>query len=1131
MSTISIKRILFAGTALVAVSAFSLQSQAANVPQTATGVLTWASNGAADNSTTDGTKALAGDDLNIVTFATTVTNNGTANDGSGNANTFAIGALTNTGAIAGGPFTVTTGSANDLAVTIGSVGLAASTSQGSFTVNNTSSGNVNATVVNVTGAFSSTGNLVLTNSDTTTAKTVTTTVGGNYTSAGTSTITAGSFAGADAILTLNGGTNTFGTALDLSDTAGGTGGHATLVLGGSGAQTVAGSIAGGAANEGTLTITNTDAAGGVTFAGTVGGGGDNLYAINASVANTTTTFSSGVHATTTNITGAGTVAFGSGSNTTNVSFAGNDGVVTLAGGGTFTGNVDDSTTADKGTLTLSGATTFTGTVGATDAIKALNAGVQGTASTFSSTVSAGTVTIDGGSSTASAGSVGFGSSLTAGAGGMTVSSEGTAAAQAESATVTGTFTDTGALNVTAANTSGANAKLTLNGATNTITGATTLTDGTSGLSTLEIGNGASVTFSGGLVGNASGEGTLTLDGATSVSGVIGSTSLLAINAGASGTTTFANAVTATTLNVTGTGTVDLNGTTGANVSFAGNGTVKLGTGLTLTGNVDTPTTAGTGKFTFVDNGTVTGTLGATHALNALTVGAANTTGELATVNGDLVAGNTTSISGNTLATNGAFTLGTGQTLNATITGIGATANGKVTAVGAATVSNSAILDITVASAATTAAVAGTTYDYNFITSGSTAVGQSVIIHGGSPLWTFTQVGNTADLEIAAHRNTVASIASLGGSANNAAVGAALDIAAGGSNAALTTTFANLAAAPTAAAANNILSSLTPTVNGGSQMAALEIGSQVQNITDNRMAALRADDGSTGVAAGASANDVSMWFQGYGQNATQDERDSIAGYTSTTWGGAVGVDTTRWANDSVFGFALNYGVATVDSKNVNTTSTNIDNYGLTLYNTIGLSPQTFINDQLNYAYNKIGNTRHNAGGTGIDATGNTNSDQYGAKIALGHDYVMGKTLITPDVSAAYTRLTTNGYSEKGSGPNLNVASSSQNNLDLGVGLKTAWTWQDPDGSLMKPSLHAGYDYAAIDDRIDTTSTFIGSPGATFVTTGPVPERNSFNAGASITYIASSDWDMSANYNYEYRTDYTSNAGTLRLTTHF
>jgi outer membrane autotransporter protein len=176
-----------------------------------------------------------------------------------------------------------------------------------------------------------------------------------------------------------------------------------------------------------------------------------------------------------------------------------------------------------------------------------------------------------------------------------------------------------------------------------------------------------------------------------------------------------------------------------------------------------------------------------------------------------------------------------------------------------------------------------------------------------------------------------------------------------------------------------------------------------------------------------------------------------------------------------------------------------------------------------------------GGAAIDADSSTHSDQYDAKVMFGRDYdVDYGTIITPDVSMAYTYLNTQGYTETGSASNLTVASNSQSNLDLGIGAKIAWKLKNPDGSLMKPALHAGYSYAAVDSRIDTTASFTGAIPAndpTFVTEGPTPERSRFDVGAGITYMTTANWDLTANYNYEYRTDYTSNTGTLRATAHF
>ena len=301
--------------------------------------------------------------------------------------------------------------------------------------------------------------------------------------------------------------------------------------------------------------------------------------------------------------------------------------------------------------------------------------------------------------------------------------------------------------------------------------------------------------------------------------------------------------------------------------------------------------------------------------------------------------------------------------------------------------------------------------------------------------------------------------------------------------------------------------------------------------------MRDNDGTTGVAAGASANGVGMWAQGYGQSATQDELNSVPGYSSTTWGGAVGVDSENILNNGVLGIALNYGKTSADGKDANATTTDVNNYGLTIYSLIGLDKQMFVDSQLGYAYNKIDTARHDSAGVGTPtAFGNTHSDQYSARVALGRDYgVDYGMVVTPDLSAAYTYLNTNGYQETSAagGIPLGVSSSSLNALDLGIGVKAAWKLKNPDGSLMKPMVKVGYAYDVIGDKVDTTSTFIGGgAGSTaFATQGPSPERNKFNAGAGITYMTTANWDLSANYDYQYRTDYQSHTGVVRATAHF
>src|SRR3990172_10489205 len=93
--SISFKKILLAGTALVAVAVVSTQSEATS-PRVMTASGTWASSGACNTGNTAIADACSGDAVTMNgAFTLTVTNNGTADDG-GLANDFNLGAVTNT---------------------------------------------------------------------------------------------------------------------------------------------------------------------------------------------------------------------------------------------------------------------------------------------------------------------------------------------------------------------------------------------------------------------------------------------------------------------------------------------------------------------------------------------------------------------------------------------------------------------------------------------------------------------------------------------------------------------------------------------------------------------------------------------------------------------------------------------------------------------------------------------------------------------------------------------------------------------------------------------------------------------------------------------------------------------------
>lgn len=1223
MSIKNLKKILLAGTALVAVSAFSVQAQAAvfahtaaAIPSSASG--TWANttNGTQGNATSASIATAGhGDSVLVAAGQTlTVTNNATADDGSANANTFDLGAVTNTGGT--GLLTVINGGNNALTTTIASAnlggaisfaGLNQATAAGTHTVTGDLTGGSTFVVSNAAQATAAMalavtvgGNLAITGTTTVTgggfagASTSALTVTGNSTFTGLLTIAATTNAAATSTVNLNGATNVLTAGATIDDSTG----LSFLKFNGTAAQTVSGAeIKAATAGEGVLVVNN---ATGVTFSNLVGSTAViGTVRVEKTAGNSSATFQ--------NTLGATTIKLGTDGNAGDTNTLTLDGTtqaftvtgaitgtateidnVVVSGGKTITWATATGTNLD--TITVSGTSTKLTT--GQNVVATVNGVVVGTGATFETTGNTvtnnvsltGTLGLAGGAVTGTidgsaaatgtlattvngtvTGNIGTTKSLAA----ITVGTGATLSATADMKSTATTLTGTGALSfitstahaittdiAAAVNGDGAITIADVNTAVQTITG--NIGTSTAKLATLTVTDGANTTTTtttGNLYVNAISLGaadTLQFLGtsAQTVSGTLA-------GAGAGkGILTVGNGTTAS--NVTFSGAVG--GTTLASMTTSAGATATFSTSAAIAGAF---TSSGTTYFAGASASTLTGTV--TNIGTIKTTGAGLvTTGALTnTGNGvvNLSSGDLTSTAALTNATGGTITLAAGRTLQAAtqVAGTGTynfgvstdaatglvKSAGKVVLTGGITDLTNATINVNVPSTSGYIATGAQFKVVDGVGAATTPVASSTtaqaVAADDSRILSFTYARgdnatialDSSDVYLIATRVGYATIGTTTG--NDQAVGAALDTIAGTGGTELDAIQGQLNAAATDAAVHNVLESIVPTVDGSAQVAALSVGTQVQGINDTRMASLRSGDGTSGVAAGASANGWSLWVQGYGQHSTQDENGGVKGYSANTLGGAVGVDSTNILNNGVLGATFNYGKSNADSDNVNTTNTDVDNYGLSVYGTVDVGSNYFVNGQVGYAYNKVNMDRHDATGPGlgITANGDTNSDQYSAKVALGRDYSADHGLtLTPSISAAYTHLRTAGYTETGAGAaNLVVGSDAQNVVNLGVGGTATWNLKNTDGSTMKPALRVGYTYDATADKVEVTSNFSGLPGTVFATEGARPDRSQFNIGAGVTYMTTANWDLSANYDYTYKANYDAHAGVLRATSHF
>ncbi|MBI1215405.1 MAG: autotransporter domain-containing protein, partial [Alphaproteobacteria bacterium] len=328
--------------------------------------------------------------------------------------------------------------------------------------------------------------------------------------------------------------------------------------------------------------------------------------------------------------------------------------------------------------------------------------------------------------------------------------------------------------------------------------------------------------------------------------------------------------------------------------------------------------------------------------------------------------------------------------------------------------------------------------------------------------------------------------------------------------------------------NAALSSLLPDMNGASFNTSLSVADQSQALISYWLS------GSSGMGAGNNPmNGLRGWGQVFGQHAEQQTRGNIAGYRAETAGLAMGADTGDRYDWGRIGGAFTYGNTYTKSHNANASSSNIDSYAFTVYGQYHLPKDYYLRGMATYVRGATDTSRHDVGGTpGLTARGSFDSNQYTLLGMLAHDYTMDHGgSYTPHLLMDWTHYDPQDYTETGAGgANLHVNQKSLDMVDLGFGITAKWKMAQKDGATLTPQVNAGYKYDLVGDRVSATSTFSGG-GAAFSSPGPVPARGQLDLGTGVTWQSAADWNLKANYDFSYRSKYTSHAGVVKFTQQF
>lgn len=415
-------------------------------------------------------------------------------------------------------------------------------------------------------------------------------------------------------------------------------------------------------------------------------------------------------------------------------------------------------------------------------------------------------------------------------------------------------------------------------------------------------------------------------------------------------------------------------------------------------------------------------------------------------------------------------------------------------------------------------------------------GTLVTVTDNSALWnfsivdgTYNSLSNADDLYLIVSSAPTTSCTSSPNTAGNASACQTLQANASTTDPKLQQLISNMNAASTTQQLNNVLSSTQAGVNGAGVQQSIDVANGALDLNGERMALL--SGGGAGMASGNGVADEmkgkNAWAQSFGQYAHQGERGNIGGYVARTLGLAAGIDSGTNLDGKIIGFAFSYAHTNADSRNANTTDTDIDSYQLSAYGNYDLPHDSYVRGMAALTWSETDTARHDVGGVaGLTANGDFSARQFTLRGEAGRDFAYKDAVVTPKFTGRWTFYDADSYTETGAGgANLHVNYKNMNILEVGPAVSARWKHKYADGSTLVPQLSLGYSYDLVGDNIEASSAFTGGTG-TIASVGPTPARGRLTFDAKATLYTANNWNLTAAYDLNYKADYVSHAGFLR-----
>ena len=255
----------------------------------------------------------------------------------------------------------------------------------------------------------------------------------------------------------------------------------------------------------------------------------------------------------------------------------------------------------------------------------------------------------------------------------------------------------------------------------------------------------------------------------------------------------------------------------------------------------------------------------------------------------------------------------------------------------------------------------------------------------------------------------------------------------------------------------------------------------------------------------------VWLQGLANKSHKENTSDSAAFTGRSTGLSFGVDT-QLDDNTLVGLGYAYTHTNVSSF---LRHNRIDGNTFFLYGQYRPS-QFYVQGSLAYGDSKYEEEKYVSS---VEVNANYHVKTYAAQATAGYDV---NEWVSPNFALRYMNLQQESYTD---GADQSVSASQDNYLTavLGVDLQTQKRVSSTLSLL--PRFHAGISYDLLSDKANSRVTLPNASG--YNVTGERLHRLSFEAGASVTAQVADNVEALLGYEGNFREDYNSHTGMLKL----